>query len=195
MMPLGRRARSRYLPVLPIRAILGQTPAFTARFQCHRADRPQPMLKQTNKTSQTSLWFCSQKCKSQNLSGSSDFIFWGSENIYKALKTSEPQQKLHGEILSHTVHFSGLQIPKIVANSRVFSLKLFLCNTHSFLNPAIWKYSPVLGMFWSSFGTLYRINNLWFGGKTIPILCSMDLLQYAAKVSTNFPRKTGMDVM
>lgn len=91
------------------------------------------------------------------------FHFRGSENIYKALETSEPHQKLHGEVFSHTVHFCGLQIPKTGANSRVFSLKLFLCNSHSFINSAIWKYSSVLDKFWSSFGTIHRINHLWFG--------------------------------
>lgn len=94
--------------------------------------------------------------------------FWVSENIYEALKISQPHQKLHGEIFCHTVLFSGLQIPKSVANSRVFSLKLFLCNSHSFINPSIWKYSSVLHMFWSSFGTIHRINNLWLGVKTSP---------------------------
>lgn len=152
------------------------------------------MLKKPNKTSQTSLWSHSKNANPR-IYLAHQISFLASENIYKALKTSEPHQKLDGEIFSHTLHFSGLQIPKVVAKSRVFSLKLFLCNSHSVINPASWKYSSILDLFWSSFGTIYRINNLWFGGKPIPILCSMDLPQYAAKVSKRFPRKTAMDVM
>lgn len=83
-------------------------------------------------------------------------------------------------------YFSVLQIPKSVTNLAVFWLKLFLCYSHSFINTLIRKQISVLDTFQSSFETIYRISNLWFLGETIPIICSMDLSKYTAKVSKRF---------
>lgn len=86
------------------------------------------------------------------------------------------------------------QIPKSVANFEAFWLKLFLCNSHSFINLAIQKYSSVLDPFQSLFGTIYRASNLWFVGETIPVLHSMGLPQYT-EVSKRFLGRTGLDLM
>lgn len=74
------------------------------KFPCRQADDPQYTLKPMHKTSQPSLWPHSKECKSQNLSESSDCFYFWSENIYKALKTSEPHQKPTEEMLFHTAN-------------------------------------------------------------------------------------------
>lgn len=126
MMPLGKRADSRYLPVLHIRATRGQTPAFTAQVSLS-SSRSSPAHAETNKQDISNFIVVPlQKMQIPELSWIMRFHFGGSENIYKTLETSEPHQKLHGEVFSHTVHFSGLQIPKTGANSSFFTEIIFM---------------------------------------------------------------------
>lgn len=93
-------------------------------FPCHPADDPQHLLKQTRHLKlhcglTPNIQIPEFICIIRFHLGAE-----GSENIYNVLKTSEPHQKLHGEIFSHPVHFSGLQIQRNEANWRVFPTEL-----------------------------------------------------------------------
>lgn len=161
-MPLGKRADSRYLPVLHIRATRGQTPAFTAQVSLS-SSRSSPAHAETNKQDISNFIVVPlQKCKSQNLAGSWDFILGGLKISTKLWKHQNLTRNCMEKCFLILYISLACKFQKL-GLTQVSSLKLFLCSSHSFINPAIWKYSSVLDKFWSSFGTIHRINHLWFG--------------------------------